>query len=325
MTTTTVTPPRPAAPRWLTIPAALLVAGITIVAFVVSYHALRELAALAGFMASSAAMWPLIVDGIIVLTVVVLFSRRGRSFRSTWSAWVGLVGFTAISLVGNGLHTAVVYDTGAGLETWVAIAIGAVPPAGLAYSIHLLVEMVTPEPSVDDVSLAVEMVTSSAPAAVAEADGVPVIDLTASSVTDTADEPVSVTDDSPTLTGPSVPIALTVTTAVDDELDADVNVTADGLTFTDLVSDSASTVSVITDIQTDDEPTVTPEPPVSDPIPATPAEQVAWLVERAEAGHDTSVATIRRLFEDAGRPSSESSVSRRLRDAKKQAPAAFAA
>jgi hypothetical protein len=288
--------------RWITIPATLLVVGITVVAFVVSYHALRELAALAGFMASSAAMWPLIVDGIIVLTVVVLFSRRGRSFRHTWTAWVGLIGFTAVSLIGNGLHTAVVYDTGAGLETWVAIAIGAVPPAGLAYAIHLLVEMVTPEPSVSGESPAVTTVASfapaadvtvtatpSAPAAVARAEPEPVVHEL---MPDPVAEPV---------TRPAVHDAEPAVSSEVHGADPEVQPT-EPLILTadpdpDPVDQRPAHMTPLTSIKS---------------IPDDLEGQVAWIADRHRAGHDVTPKTLTHLFEEAGQPMSSSTLKRRI-------------
>jgi len=316
---TTAVPTRPAAPRWLTIPAALLVAGITIVAFVVSYHALRELAALAGFMANSAAMWPLIVDGIIVLSIVVLFAWRDRSLRSTWTAWVGLIGFTAISLVGNGLHTAVVYDTGAGLETWVAIAIGAVPPAGLAYSIHLLVGMLTTERSAGGENPSALVDASSAPAADASTVVAPVAPVTERPVMPAADdvavatEPLGVSGDAvaePARQPATITTLPTAAVAVADDVAGVADQLADATA--DEAPSAPAPVAVVA------APSAAPAVEVA--VPKTPADQVAWVVGRQRTHGDV---TWQLIAEHLGLSTRQAQ--RRLTDARKADALAFAA
>lgn len=145
-------------PRLLTAVAAALVAGISMLAFVLSFEVLRDLASRSGIPAGIAWAWPLIVDGSIVTAMLVIFAWRGRSRRATVWPWVTLSGFAIVSVVGNGVHTAALYDPSQGISMGFAIFVGAIPPVGLLLSSEMLVRLLTPtEPpvaklvSIDDV------------------------------------------------------------------------------------------------------------------------------------------------------------------------------
>ena len=99
--------------RWLAVVAAVLVAAISVLAFVLSFEVLRDLAARSGVPADIAWAWPLIVDGSIVTAMLVIFAWRGRSRRATAWPWITLSGFATVSVVGNGVHTAAVVEMSA--------------------------------------------------------------------------------------------------------------------------------------------------------------------------------------------------------------------
>ncbi|MEU3044903.1 hypothetical protein ABZ700_29085 [Streptomyces diastaticus] len=60
-------------------------------------------------------------------------------------------------------------------------------------------------------------------------------------------------------------------------------------------------------------------------IPAEPAAQVDWIVDRARAGRDVTKKALLAVFEEAGQPVSDSTAQRRLREARAKAPEVFAA
>lgn len=136
------------APRWLTALTAVLVAGISLLAFGLSFEVLSDLAIRAGLPAGIAWAWPVIVDGSIVTAMLVIFAWRGRPRRATVWPWVTLLFFAALSVVGNGVHTAVVFDATQGITMWFAIFVGAIPPVGLLLSSEMLVRLLTPADAV---------------------------------------------------------------------------------------------------------------------------------------------------------------------------------
>ncbi len=96
--------------------------------FAMSYGALHGLALAEGVDPALAWMWPLIVDGfIVVASLAVLHAVLER--RSTLYPWCLVLGFSAISVVFNVLHAA---------PTPVARFVGAVPPLALVLSLELL-------------------------------------------------------------------------------------------------------------------------------------------------------------------------------------------
>ena len=96
--------------------------------FAMSYGALHGLALAEGVDPALAWMWPLIVDGfIVVASLAVLHAVLER--RSTLYPWCLVLGFSAISVAFNVLHAA---------PTPVARLVGAVPPLALVLSLELL-------------------------------------------------------------------------------------------------------------------------------------------------------------------------------------------
>lgn len=116
--------------------------AIAAAAFTLSYAALTELAATAGISTTLAWLWPLVVDGaILISTLAVVELRNNRTY-----AWTLLATGTLISLAGNAAHA--VYD--GPLPTLVKVGVASVPPLAIVASTHLTVLLVrnnTPEPS----------------------------------------------------------------------------------------------------------------------------------------------------------------------------------
>ncbi|HEY5224701.1 MAG TPA: DUF2637 domain-containing protein, partial [Microbacteriaceae bacterium] len=80
---------------------ALGVVGLALGGFVLSFQALRDLAVRSGIDPTLAFLWPLIVDGFIVVATAAAFALKRRGRRVTWYPWVALMLFSAISVAGN--------------------------------------------------------------------------------------------------------------------------------------------------------------------------------------------------------------------------------
>jgi hypothetical protein len=104
--------------------------------FAMSFAALRDLAVRAGSPPRLAWVWPLIVDGAILMATVAIVAlvsftgdRRGRRFF-----WWVLVCSAAVSVGGNGLHA--ILPRAVPLSPWLAAGIAVVPPAMLLAATH---------------------------------------------------------------------------------------------------------------------------------------------------------------------------------------------
>jgi len=102
-------------------------------AFWLSFTSLGDLSRRSGLGAAQAWVWPLIVDGIIVVaTVAVVVLARSRA---AWYPWALLFAGALISVTGNALHAVV---TGASeVPLALAAAVAAVPPLVLLAITHL--------------------------------------------------------------------------------------------------------------------------------------------------------------------------------------------
>ncbi len=114
-------------------------AGVVIglIAFVLSFDALRLV-----FVACGINPWlswggPVCVDGTILLCTWATWGFRKGHIRGGAYPWLGLVAFSLFSIAGNALHA--VLNTGYQLPAWVAPAVMSIPPVALLYSTHLIV------------------------------------------------------------------------------------------------------------------------------------------------------------------------------------------
>lgn len=103
-------------------------AAICMAAFWLSYEALTDLAGRSGV--TTPWLWPLIVDGLIVVATVAVVARVGTY------AWLLLLAGAAISVAGNVLHASL--PDGA-LPVWLRATVAAVPPIALVAVTHLAV------------------------------------------------------------------------------------------------------------------------------------------------------------------------------------------
>jgi uncharacterized membrane protein len=103
-------------------------------AFWLSFYALADLAGRSGVPPEQAWVWPLIVDGVIVVSTVAVFALRGHARSLTAYPWALLLGGVVVSVGANAVHAAL---TETDVPDVVAIAVASVPPIALVAATHL--------------------------------------------------------------------------------------------------------------------------------------------------------------------------------------------
>ena len=121
--------------RWAVITSVAGTVFIAAGAFWLSFTSLADLARRSGIGAGQAWAWPLIVDGVIVVSTVAVVALAGE--RAAWYPWALLVGGAAVSVTANSLHAVVAAD--ADVPGPLAAAVAAVPPVVLLAITHLTV------------------------------------------------------------------------------------------------------------------------------------------------------------------------------------------
>lgn len=106
---------------------------IAIGAFWLSFTSLTDLARRSGINSSQAWVWPLIVDGIIIVATVSAVALAGS--RAAWYPWVLLTGGAAISVAANATHAIVADATN--IPLLLAASVASVPPLVLLAITHL--------------------------------------------------------------------------------------------------------------------------------------------------------------------------------------------
>ena len=145
------------------IAAVLITVGIGAASFVLSFAALRDLAARAGISERLAWLWPLIVDGTILqatMAVVALAGHRDQD-RSRRYFWIVLSSSAAVSVGANALHA--VIRGAVPLSPWLAAAIAVVAPVSLLASTHGLSLLIRVSGPVDPVRRRSAVATIEAP------------------------------------------------------------------------------------------------------------------------------------------------------------------
>ncbi|MGF3057346.1 DUF2637 domain-containing protein [Microbacterium sp. YY-01] len=121
---------------------ALGVAGLAIGGFTLSFTALRELAIREFAIASSLAfIYPLVIDGFIVIATAAAFTMKKRGPRATWYPWSALGVFGALSVLGNAAHA--IDSPTATFPAWVSALGASVPAIALLVSSHLMMLMLS--------------------------------------------------------------------------------------------------------------------------------------------------------------------------------------
>jgi hypothetical protein len=104
------------------------VIGLAVAGFAMSYDALHSLAVEQGVPVPLAWMWPLVVDGFIIVASLSVV-RAVADGRHAAYPWLLVLAFSSISVAFNVVHAA---------PTLVARLVAAIPPAALVLSFELL-------------------------------------------------------------------------------------------------------------------------------------------------------------------------------------------
>lgn len=107
-------------------------------AFWLSFTALADLAVRSGIGGGQAWIWPLLVDGLIVVATVAVVALDGR--RAAWYPWALLIGGALVSVIANAAHALVTAE--ASVPGLLAATVAAVPPLVLLASTHLTVVLI---------------------------------------------------------------------------------------------------------------------------------------------------------------------------------------
>lgn len=132
---------------------------LALLAFIISFDALRAVGLACGINASLAWMFPIIIDGSTLAFTWAAWAFKTRRMGTLYP-WLMLVLFSVISLIGNALHAHPVMVNGMLLPDWVPPVIMTVPPVALLATTHMIVlaagrtfdrqamaEAVSPEPA----------------------------------------------------------------------------------------------------------------------------------------------------------------------------------
>ncbi|MBT1164554.1 DUF2637 domain-containing protein [Bifidobacterium felsineum] len=119
-------------------PGVLLAVLLAVLAFVISFDALRAVGLACGINPGLAWMFPLIVDGSTLAFTWAAWAFKTRRMRTVYP-WLMLVLFSVISLIGNALHAHPVQVNGLLLPDWVPPIIMTVPPVALLATTHMIV------------------------------------------------------------------------------------------------------------------------------------------------------------------------------------------
>lgn len=107
-------------------------------AFWLSFTALADLAVRSGIAAGQAWIWPLLVDGLIVVATVAVVALDGQ--RTAWYPWALLIAGALVSVTANAAHALVTAQST--VPGVLAATVAAVPPLVLLASTHLTVVLI---------------------------------------------------------------------------------------------------------------------------------------------------------------------------------------
>jgi hypothetical protein len=109
-------------------------------AFWLSFTALADLAARSGIGTGQAWIWPLLVDGLIVVATVAVVALDRQA--AAWYPWALLIAGALVSVTANAAHALVAAETT--VPGVLAGTVAAVPPLVLLASTHLTVVLTRP-------------------------------------------------------------------------------------------------------------------------------------------------------------------------------------
>lgn len=123
---------------WAVVSAATGTIGIAAGAFWLSFIALADLAARSGIGVAQAWVWPLLVDGLIVVATVAVVALDRH--RAAWYPWALLIAGALVSVTANSAHALVAAE--ATVPGVLASVVAAIPPLVLLASTHLTVVLI---------------------------------------------------------------------------------------------------------------------------------------------------------------------------------------
>ena len=117
-----------------------LTAGIATVSFVLSFTSLRNLAAMSAWPGWPSWLWPLIIDGTIVLATlgIVSLAPYRHQFQNRAFLWVVLCAAALVSVGGNGVHAWLSTGQLLAWMRWGSAGLACVPPVALLATTHIL-------------------------------------------------------------------------------------------------------------------------------------------------------------------------------------------
>lgn len=117
-----------------------LTAGIAVVSFVLSFAALRDLAAMSAWPGSLSVGFPVIIDGTIVLATIgiVALAPYREQLRNRAFVWLVLATAASVSVGCNALHAWLITEHLPGWMRAGSAGLACVPPAALLATTHIL-------------------------------------------------------------------------------------------------------------------------------------------------------------------------------------------
>ena len=165
------------APLW---PLMALTVAIALMAFILSFDALRTLAVACGVQPGLSWMFPLIIDAPVLAFTWATWVFKTRGLGQAYP-WAMLLVFSAVSLIGNALHAHPVETNGLLLPDWGASLLMTMPPVALLATSHMIVraasrsfDMDEPEPAAEAVPDVPRDMDDPAPAPKAPVEAEPV-------------------------------------------------------------------------------------------------------------------------------------------------------
>lgn len=128
-------------------PGLWLSALLAVLAFALSFSALRSVGVASGIDARLGWAFPLIIDGFILLATWAAWRFRAQGLAGAWYPWAAFVVFSAVSMTGNALHARPVDVDGLLLAGWAATAFSTVPSIALLVASHMLLLIATSRPA----------------------------------------------------------------------------------------------------------------------------------------------------------------------------------
>ena len=116
-----------------------ITAGLVIglIAFILSFDALRLVFVSCGINPYLSWGGPVCVDGTILVCTWATWGFKKGHIRGGWYPWAGLVLFSGCSIGGNALHALI--NNGLELPAWAPAIIMSIPPVAMLYATHLIV------------------------------------------------------------------------------------------------------------------------------------------------------------------------------------------